>query len=121
MQVFEEQLPKGKTAASSTAAKCRAAIRVLSDCSVYSPEMLVLLDETGCDRHSSLCKFDYSLVGKRATSTSLLVQGVRYSAIGIVTVEGIQDSYITSQYIDAERFEDFVDECLLHACTPYAL
>ena len=54
----------------------------LSDCSVYNPEMLVFLDETGCDRRNSLRKSGYSLVGKRAPSTSLLVRGVRYSAIG---------------------------------------
>ena len=79
--------------------------------------MLVFLDETGCDRRNSLRKFGYSLLGKRAPSTSLLVRGVRYSAIGILTVEGIQDSYITSQNIDAEKFEDFVDKCLV----PHAL
>ena len=91
----------------------------LSDCSVYNPEMLVFLDETGCDRCSSLRKFGYSLVGKCAPSTSLLVRGVRYSAIGILTVEGIQDSYITYQNIDAEKFEDFVDKCLVPRLTPF--
>ena len=81
--------------------------------------MLVFLDETGCDRRNSLRKFGYSLLGKRAPSTSLLVRGVRYSAIGILTVEGIQDSYITSQNIDAEKFEDFVDKCLVPCLIPF--
>ena len=38
----------------------------VSDCSVYSPEMIVFLDETRCDRRSSLRKSGYSLVGKHA-------------------------------------------------------
>ena len=75
--------------------------------------MLPFLDETGCDRRSSLRKFGYS------PSTALLVRGVRYSAIGILTVEGIQDSYITSQNIDAEKFEDFVDKCQVPRLMPF--
>ena len=81
--------------------------------------MLVFLDETACDRRSSLRKFGYSLLGKRALSTSLLVHGVRYSAIKILTVEGIQDSYITSQNTNAEKFEDFVDKCLVPRLMPF--
>ena len=33
-----------------------------SDCSLYSPEMLVFIDETGCDRRHGMRKFGYSLV-----------------------------------------------------------
>lgn len=72
--------------------------------------MLVFLDETECDRPTSLCNFGYSLAGKRASSTSLLVRGVRYSVIGF---KGIQESYITSQDIDAEKFENFIDKCVV--------
>ena len=35
-----------------------------SDCSLYSPEMLVFIDETGSDRRHAMRKFGYSLVGK---------------------------------------------------------
>ena len=35
-----------------------------SDCSLYSPEMLVFIDETGSDRRHVMRKFGYSLVGK---------------------------------------------------------
>ena len=59
------------------------------------------------------------LLGKCAPSTSLLVCGIRYSATRILTVEGMQDSYIASQNIDAERFEDFVDKCLVPCLMPF--
>ena len=35
-----------------------------SDCSLYLPEMLVFIDETGSDRRHTMRKFGYSLVGK---------------------------------------------------------
>ena len=46
-------------------------------------------------------------------------RGIRYSATRILTVEGMQDSYITSQNIDAEKFEDFVDKCLVPCLMPF--
>ena len=34
-----------------------------SDCSLYSPQMLVFIDKTGSDRRHAMCEFGYSLVG----------------------------------------------------------
>ena len=90
--------------------------KFLSDCSVYTPEQLVFIDETGSD---SMRKFGYGLVGKRASTTTLLVRGVRYSSIAILTTEGIQDSYITPHNVNADKFEDFVDKCLLPHLMPF--
>ena len=39
----------------------------ISDVSVYSPEMLVFIDETGTDRRNGLRKYGYSLRGKPLT------------------------------------------------------
>lgn len=35
-----------------------------SDCSYYQPDMLVFVDETGCDKRSAKRKFGYALRGK---------------------------------------------------------
>jgi len=35
-----------------------------TDCELYSPEMLVFIDETGCNRRDSMRKFGYALKGK---------------------------------------------------------
>ena len=35
-----------------------------TDCELYSPEMLVFIDETGCDRRDSMRKFGYALKSK---------------------------------------------------------
>ena len=36
---------------------------LVSDCELYSPEMLVFLDETGCANRDSMRKYGYSLTG----------------------------------------------------------
>ena len=43
------------------------------DVIMYTPEMLVFLDETGSDRCNSLRKYGYSLRGKPTVSKSFLL------------------------------------------------
>ena len=85
----------------------------ISDISVYNPDMLIFIDETGCDRRDSIRKFGYSLVGKPAHSHSLLLRGKRFSAIGILSTEGILDTYITQDSVNSETFLEFIDKSLL--------
>ena len=90
----------------------------LSDISVYSPDMLLFIDETGCDRRDAMRKFGYSLIGKPAYSHKLL-RGKRFSAIGILSTEGILDAYITSSNVNSETFLEFIDRSLLHHIMPF--
>ena len=36
----------------------------MAQCEMYDPDMMVFVDETGCDRRSSMRKFGYALKGK---------------------------------------------------------
>ena len=81
--------------------------------------MLLFIDETGCDRRDSLRKFGYSLVGKPAYSHTLLRRGKRFSAIGILSTEGILDTYITQDSVNAETFLEFIDKSLLQHIMPF--
>ena len=54
--------------------------KFIIDMSLYSPNMLVFIDETGADRRNTLRKYSYSLRGKPATQEVLLVRGERVSA-----------------------------------------
>ena len=36
----------------------------MAQCEMYDPDMMVFVDETGCDRCSSMRKFGYALKGK---------------------------------------------------------
>ena len=56
---------------------------------MYDPSMLIWLDETGCDGRNTICKYGYSIRGMPLSDHRLLVQGVRYSAIPIMSMEGI--------------------------------
>ena len=80
-----------------------------SDISVYEPDVLLFIDETGTDRKNTIRRFGYSLVGKRACMRSLLVRGKRFSAIGILSINGIFDTYITPHTVNAEVFEDYIE------------
>ena len=91
----------------------------LSDISVYEPEMLVFIDETGSDRRNSIRHFGYSLIGKPARSHSLLARGKRFSVIGILSMNGILDTYITPDNVNAEIFEDFIETSLLRHVMPF--
>ena len=106
---------------------CRVALQ-RSDClraqfmaqiSVYDPSMLIWLDETGCDRRHTIRKYGYSIRGIPLCDQRLLVRGKRYSAIPIVSLEGIHDVYLTEGTMNGDRFTTFVRNCLLPVLMPF--
>lgn len=54
------------------------------DITVYKPEMLIFLDETGADQRNAVRRFGYSLRGMPLQKQSLLVRGERMSAIALL-------------------------------------
>ena len=90
---------------------CRG--RFMAEISMYDPSMLIWLDETGCDGRNTIRKYGYSLRGMPLTDHRLLVRGVRYSAIPIMSMEGIHDVYIT------EGSVEFVRSSLLPILMPF--
>lgn len=87
--------------------------------SVYDPEMIIWVDESGCDRRNSARKYGYSLRGTPVRDHRLLCRGKRYSAIPVVSVEGIHDVYLAEGSVDGEKFEHFVQQCLLPVLMPF--
>ena len=77
--------------------------RFMVDISIYNPRMLVWLDETGCDCRNTLHKYGYSLRGIPICDHHLLVRGQRYSAIPVVSMDGIHDVYITEGTVNGEK------------------
>ena len=80
---------------------------------IYDPESLLFLDEMGSNRKSALRMFKYSPIGTRAYSCSLLLKGKRFSAISMMSINGMLDVYVTPNSVNAEIFEDFIDQSLL--------
>ena len=89
------------------------------DISVYSPEMLIFVDETGADRRNSLRKYAYSLRGKPAKNHSLMVRGERVSAIACMSMAGILDVKTLKGTCDGDQFYDFLQRHLIQYTMPY--
>ena len=61
----------------------------ISEVSIYSPEMLIFLDETGTDRRNTLQHYGYSLRKKPIVSHQLLIRGDHLSGIAFMSVNGL--------------------------------
>ena len=93
--------------------------KFLIDVSVFEPEMLIFVDETGSDKRAALRKYGYALRGRRAVSERLLVKGKRYSAIAGLHKGGMLDVYATAKNVNADTFCEYVECCLLPFLLPF--
>jgi hypothetical protein len=93
--------------------------KFMAEISLYEPGMLVWLDESGCDKRNNIRKYGYSIRGIRPVKRRLLVRGVRYSAIPVMTIYGLYDVYLAEGTINGERFAHFVEKCLLPMLLPF--
>ena len=48
------------------------------ECELYSPEMLIFVDETGCDRRDAMRRFGYSLKGTVQSYCNAVIAGMEY-------------------------------------------
>ena len=69
--------------------------------------MFLWIDETGCDLQNALRKYGYAIRGLPPQDYSLTLRGKRYSAIGILSMEGIKDVYIAEGSVNGETFLDW--------------
>ena len=64
----------------------------ISDCEIYSPQMMVFVDETGSDERDLMRKFGYSLRGQCATPIRLVCRGKRVISVDINGVNNSTES-----------------------------
>lgn len=83
------------------------------DVSIYEPEMLIFLDETGSDKRNTIRRHGYSLRGKPLVSHELLVRGERISAIAFMSMNGMLDCKTVKHSVNGETFYEFVQTALL--------
>lgn len=94
-----------------------ARAQLMAEISVYDPSMLIWINESGCDRRDSRRKHGYSFKGITPKDHRLLSRG--YSAIPLLSVEGILDVSITEGTTDGAKFEYFLRKCLLPILQPF--
>ena len=87
--------------------------KFVADVSRYDPSMLIWIDESGCDRRNCMQKRGYSLRGMTPKDHRLLVRGTRYSAIPVMSLDGIHDVYLAEGNVNGDKFAIFVRSCLL--------
>ena len=91
----------------------------IDDVMVYSPEMLVFIDETGTDRRNLVRKYGYSMRGRPLRNHSFFVRGERVSAIACISMAGLLDVKIHTGTSDGDTFYSFVQTHLLPQLMPY--
>ena len=114
-------------------------IQFMAEISMYDPDILVWIDETGSARRNSIWQYGYSLRGMparvhqlqivdesvfqqrnsiRVCSYSLRdqlkVRKARINAIGIMSYQRVEDVYLTEENINGDNF---VGSCLLPILT----
>ena len=87
--------------------------------SAFEPSMMLWVDESGCDRRNALRKYGYGIRGQPPQEHTLILRGKRYSAIGILSTEGVEDVYITDGTVDGDKFLEFVWQNLLPLLMPF--
>lgn len=93
----------------------------MMDMEVYRghPEFFVFVDETGTDRRDSMRRFGYSLRGKPARIHRLLWRGQHVTAIVAMSLSGILDCYAVRGAINADKFEQFIQQSLAPVLQPF--
>ena len=93
--------------------------KFMAEVSVYDPSMLIWVDESGCDRRNCVRKRAYGIRGMTPRDHRLLVRGTRYSAIPVMSLDGISDVYLFEGSVNGEKFEQFVRACLVPILQPF--
>ena len=82
------------------------------DVSLYDPEMLIFMDETGADRRNLLQRRGYSIREQPAKSQHV-------SAIAAMSAKGILDCKIVHESVTDDTFYDFVLSNLIAHLQPF--
>ena len=97
----------------------RKRMEFLAEIVALEPKMFVWLDETGFNRRNGLRKYGYGLRGLPPKDFTLKIGGHRYSAISIMTTDGVEDISVTEKSVNGEKFMDFVEKTLLPVLLPF--
>ena len=94
-------------------------IEFMAEVSVFNPDMLIWIDETGSDRRNAIRKYGYSLRGTPARTCQLRVGGKRLSAIPVMTTNGLEDAFLTTGSVNGDEFEHFICQYVLPILLPF--
>ena len=91
----------------------------LADISVFDPNMLVFVDETGCQRRNSIRRYGYGVRGITPVQHQLFIHGKHLSGIGVLSTRGMEDVYLVEGNVNGSIFFQFIHNCLLGIIQPF--
>ena len=91
----------------------------MAEIEAFDPDMILFIDETGCDRRNLVRHLGYGLRGITPMTQQLLVYGQRISAIGVMSTRGIEDAYLGEGNVNGDIFLNFIQRCLLNIIQPF--
>ena len=80
-------------------------IQFMSEISIYDPDMLIWIDETGSTRRNSIRSYGCSLRGTRPCTHILRVRAIASHPIPVMTTRGIEDVFVCKGSVDGEVFQ----------------
>jgi len=75
----------------------------------YSPEQLGFLDEVSKDKRTSARSRGRSSTGTRSVKKGVFVRGRRFSAEGLLTIDGMVSNTVVEGSMTRERFLQYLE------------
>ena len=91
----------------------------MAEMSLFSPEQLVWIDETGCRNKDCIRAAGYALRGMTPVRTHFLAKGRRVSCIAAIAHDGLVAVEITRDSVDSTVFFNFVRGSLIPNMLPF--
>ncbi|KAF8221672.1 hypothetical protein L208DRAFT_1326538 [Tricholoma matsutake] len=85
----------------------------------YQPEQLGFLDEVSKDERTSGRRRGRSMKGLRAVKKGVFVHGRRFSAEGLLTVDGMVSNTVVEGSMTRAQFLEYLEHSVLPLCTPF--
>lgn len=84
----------------------------------YRPEQLGFLDEVSKDERTLARRYGWSAKGKRAVKKGVFVRGRRFSAEGLLTINGMASNTVVEGSMTRHRFLEYLEHFVVccHLC-----
>ena len=79
----------------------------MAQCTVFSRNQFVWVDETGSDKCDHIRKYGYAIRGTTPVSHRLLARGQRVNAIAAFSAQVVAVDIVTG-FVNGEKFFDFL-------------
>ena len=90
----------------------------MAEVAMYNPSMFIWLDETGY-RRNAVRQYGYGLRGMTPRSFTFKAWGKRYTAIATMSLDGLEDVYLTEGNANGDEFLNYVRRSLLPLLMPF--